>query len=87
MMNHVSHTVGIGQVETPKAQPPHDSTLEEFQVSFMELLGETTSKPHSFCLFFVIWGRKHTFIFPSFWDKNDPLEVNLLKMTLPMHQI
>lgn len=40
MMNHLmSQGVGLGQVETPKAQPPHDGTLEEFQVSFMELLG------------------------------------------------
>lgn len=54
MMNHVSQTVGIGQVETPKAQPPHDSTLQEFQVSFIELLGERTGKTHFFCLFFVI---------------------------------
>lgn len=85
MMSCLSQAVGLGQAEAPK--PPHDSTLNEFQVSFMELLGEIATKTHSFYLFFVIQGRKHTFIFTSFWDKNDLLEVNLLKMRLPIHQI
>lgn len=66
MVNHVSQAVGLGQVETRKAQPAHDGTLKEFQVSFMELLGVTASKTHSFYLFFVIQRRKHTFICPGY---------------------
>lgn len=45
MTNCVSRAVGLGQVETPKTQPPYDGILEEFQVSFMELLGALKPVP------------------------------------------
>lgn len=66
MTNCLPRAVGLGQVETGKAQPCHDGKLEAFQVSFLELLGVRANKTDSFYLFFIIWGKQCTFPFPKF---------------------
>lgn len=73
MMNCLPQAAGFGEVETAKAQPHHDSKLEEFQVSFLELLRVRANTTHSFYLFFIVRAKQCTFLFPKFWDKGDAL--------------
>lgn len=71
-MNCLPQAVGLGQVETAEAPPHHDGKLEEFQVSFLDLLGVRANKTPCFYLFFIMRGKLCTFPFPNFWDKGDP---------------
>lgn len=64
-MNCLPQAVGFGEVETAKAQPRHDSKLEEFQVSFLELLRVKANTTHSFLLVFYSKDKAMYFSIPQ----------------------
>ena len=65
MMNCLPQAVGFGEVETAKAQHRHDSKLEEFQVSFLELLRVLAQHNPFFLLVFYSKGKAMCFSIPQ----------------------